>query len=114
MGPFGRTAVPGDPAVRGPQVAAGGPPVGELDARPPQPRGPGASWSTRSTSLVPPCVLVDMPVTHEFVDAHGNGQADYDTYLTMLRDLGPAHRHAGAVLLRRRCGTTGSSPTSST
>lgn len=35
-------------------------------------------------------LLVDMPVTSQFVAHHGHGQADYDTYLAKLRSIGSA------------------------
>lgn len=86
MGPTGRTSYRETQRFED-RVAAGGPPVGDWS---PGHRNPEAlellvdGIHARGGSVV----LVDMPVTDEFVTAHPHGQADYDTYLTMLRDLG--------------------------
>jgi hypothetical protein len=86
MGPLGRTAYR-ETQQFADRAAAGGPPVGEWA---PGHRNPEAleRLIDRIHGAGGSVVLVDMPVTDEFVDAHGNGQADYDTYLAMLRDLG--------------------------
>lgn len=86
MGPFGRTSYRETQRFEE-RAEGGGPPVGDWV---PGHRNPAALERLIDQIHLGggDVVLVDMPVTQEFIDAHPNGQADYDTYLTMLRDLG--------------------------
>jgi hypothetical protein len=94
MGPLGRTAYRETQRFDD-RRAAGGPPVGDWA---PGHRNPAAleRLVDRIHGNGGSVVLVDMPVTDEFVDAHPSGEADYETYLAMLRDLG---QRTGAPVL---------------
>lgn len=94
MGPYGRTSYKETQRFEE-RIAEGGPPVGDWV---PGTRNPAALERLVEgiQAAGGAVVLVDMPVTDEYVNAHPNGQADYDTYLGMLRELG---QRTGAPVL---------------